>query len=188
MDTSMLPGRSPGPQQGRGKHWIGWIWDGVDTWLTWPCETQSDRMYGVVARWCRKWGCSGVWVKTATGGGWSQFTLLSAMVSSSVSPRNVIWWNPDSHGYGIQRWHLCEVMELWGWSLLNEMNAFMYKRHTELPSPSPVWGYNKKCVTRKDPPWSRCGLPFPLFISPRYFVMANPEDLRQHPNNLQKVQ
>ena len=60
MDISMLPGRSSGPQQGRGKHWIGWIWDVVETWLTWPCETQSDRMYGMVARWCRKWRCSGV--------------------------------------------------------------------------------------------------------------------------------
>ena len=27
MDTSVLPGRSPGPQQGRGIHWIGWIGD-----------------------------------------------------------------------------------------------------------------------------------------------------------------
>ena len=35
MDTSALPGRFPGPQQGRGKHWIGWIWHGADTWLTW---------------------------------------------------------------------------------------------------------------------------------------------------------
>ena len=56
MDTSALPGRFPGPQQGRGRHWIGWIWDGADTWLTWTCETQSDRMYGMAARWCRKWG------------------------------------------------------------------------------------------------------------------------------------
>ena len=112
MDTSMLPGRSPGPQQGRGKHWIGWIWVGVETWLTWPCETQSDRMYEMVARWCRKWGCSGVCVKTATGGGWSQFMLVSAMVSTFVFPRIFRWWNPDSHGYGIHRWHLCEVMEL----------------------------------------------------------------------------
>ena len=56
MDTSALPGRFPGPQQGRGKHWIGWIWDGADTWLTWTCETLSDRMIGMAARWCRKWG------------------------------------------------------------------------------------------------------------------------------------
>ena len=71
MGTSALPSRFPGPQQGRGRHWIGWIWDGADTWLTWTCETQSDRMYGMAARWCRKWGCSGVWVTTATGGGWA---------------------------------------------------------------------------------------------------------------------
>ena len=38
MDTSALPGRFPGPQQGRGKHWIGWIWDGADTWLTWTLK------------------------------------------------------------------------------------------------------------------------------------------------------
>ena len=43
MDTSALPGRFPGPQQGRGKHWIGWIWHGADTWLTWTCETQRNR-------------------------------------------------------------------------------------------------------------------------------------------------
>ena len=29
-----------------------------------------------------------------------------------VSTRNFTWWNPDSHGYGIHRWCLCEVMEL----------------------------------------------------------------------------
>ena len=69
METSTFPGRSPGPQQGRGKHWIDWIWDEVDTWLTWTCEIQSDRMYGMAARWCRKWGGSGVWVTTATAGG-----------------------------------------------------------------------------------------------------------------------
>ena len=100
-----------GLSRGRVKHWIGWIWDGVETWLTWTCETQSDRMYGMVARWCRKWGCSAVWVKTATAG-WSQFMLVSAMVSNSVSLRYFMWWNPDSHGCGIHRWGLCEVMEL----------------------------------------------------------------------------
>ena len=67
MDTSALPGRSPGPQQGRGKHWIGWIWDGADTWLTWTWETQSDGRWGMAARWCRRWGCSGEWVTTAPG-------------------------------------------------------------------------------------------------------------------------
>ena len=75
MDTSALPGRSPGPQQGRGKHWIGWIWDGADTWLTWTWETQSDGMCGMAARWCRKWGCSGEWATTAPGGGWASSPL-----------------------------------------------------------------------------------------------------------------
>ena len=67
MDTSALPGRSPGPQQGRGKHWIGWIWEGADTWLTWTWETQSDGRCGMAARWCRRWGCSGEWATTAPG-------------------------------------------------------------------------------------------------------------------------
>ena len=71
MDTSALPGRSPGPQQGRGKQWVGWIWDGADTWLTWTWETQSDGMRGMAARWCRRWGCSGAWVTAAPGGGWA---------------------------------------------------------------------------------------------------------------------
>ena len=109
MDTSALPGRFPGPQQGRRRHWIGWIWDGADTWLIWTCETQSDRMYGMAARWCRKWGCNGVWVRTATGGGWasSPFYLLW---SQPLCPLEI--WNPDSHGYGNPRCSLCEVMEL----------------------------------------------------------------------------
>ena len=110
MDILMIPGKSPGPQQGRGKHWIDWIWDGVDTWLTWPCETQSDRMYGVVAKWCRKWRWRGVCVKTARGGGWSQLTSVS-LWSQPCVPGNVTWWHPDSHAYGIHRWCLCELME-----------------------------------------------------------------------------
>ena len=106
----------------------------------------------------------------------SQFTFVSAMVSAFVSPRNFIWWNPDSHGYGIHRRSFCEAMELWGWSLLSELSAFICKRHTDLPSPPFVWGYRKKCVTRKDPAWPRCGNPFPLFLSLWYFVITTQKD------------
>ena len=169
--------------------------DGVDTLLSWPCYTQRDRTYGMVARWCRGWGCSGTWLKAATGGGWSQFTFVSALVSAFVSPRSFIWWDPDSCGYGICRWGIWGVIDLekemathssvlawripgtaepgglpsmgshrvrhnwsdlaaadlWGWSFLNEMTAFICKRHTEPPSPPRKWRYNEKCVTRKDP-------------------------------------
>ena len=107
----------------------------------------------------------------------SQITFVSHMVSAFVSPRNFIWWNPDSHGYGIHRRSFCEAMELWGWSLLSELSAFICKRHTDLPSPPFVWGYRKKCVTRKDPAWPRCGNPFPLFLSLWFsFVIATQKD------------
>ena len=106
----------------------------------------------------------------------SQITFVSHMVSAFVSPRNFIWWNPDSHGYGNPRWGLCEVMELQGWSLFNEMSAFIYERHTELPSPPFVWGYSKSCVTRKGPAWPRCGNTFPLFLSLWCFVIATQKD------------
>ena len=101
-----------------------------------------------------------------------KFHLMKSWFQSLWYPQVVPFWGDRIIRMEPPQWEEC----FYAW------------RHTELPSPSPVWGYNKKCVTRKDPPWSRCGIPFPLFISPRYFVMANPEDLRQHPNNLQKVQ
>ena len=111
MDTTALPGRSPGPQHGRAKHWIGWIWDGADTWLTWTWETQSDRMCGMAARWCRKWGCSGAWVTAAPGGGWASSPLyllwsqplcppeisydemLIPMEMASIGGAFVRWWS-----------------------------------------------------------------------------------------------
>ena len=123
MDTSALPGRFPGTQQGRGKRWIGWIWDGADTWLTWTYETQSDRMYGMAARWCRKWGCSGVWVTTATGGGrassplyllWSQplcppeisyDEILIPMVMVTLGAVFLTWWSCKD-GASSMRWVL----------------------------------------------------------------------------------
>ena len=109
MDISAFRGRFPGPQQGRGEHWIGWIWDGADTWLTWTCETQSE--YGMAAWWCRKWGCGGVWVTTATARGWASSPLyllwsqslcppeisydeiLILMVMTSTGGAFVKWWN-----------------------------------------------------------------------------------------------
>ena len=111
MDTSALPSRSPELQQGRGKHWIGWIWDGANTWLTWTWETQSDGMCGMAARWCKRWGCSGVWVTTAPGGGWAGSPLyllwsqplcpleisydetLILMVMVTLSGAFVRWWS-----------------------------------------------------------------------------------------------
>ena len=99
MDTSAFPGRSPGPQQGRGRHWIGWIWDGADTWMTWTCETQSDRMYGMAARWCRKRGCSRVWVTTATAGGWAG------------SPLYLLWSQPLCP----QKFHMMKSWFSWLW-------------------------------------------------------------------------
>ena len=77
-----------------------------------------------------------------------------------VSPGNFIWWNPDSHRYGIHRWCLSEVIELQGWSLLNERSAFMHRDTQRSQGFPPIWGYNKKCVARKDPAWPCCGNPF----------------------------
>ena len=129
MDTSALPGRFPGPQQGRGKHWIGWIWDGADTWLTWTCETQSDRMIGMAARWCRKWGCSGVWVMTATAGGWaisplyllrsqtlcppeiSYDEILIPMVMTSIGGAFVRWWSCKDEASSM-RWVLLYIRDI----------------------------------------------------------------------------
>ena len=126
MDTSALPGLSPGPQQGRGKHWIGWIWGGADTWLTWTWETQSDGRWGMAARWCRRWGCSGVWVTTAPGGGWatSRFFLLWSqslcppeishdeilipMLMVSIGGAFVRWWSYDDKDSSM-RWVLLYI-------------------------------------------------------------------------------
>ena len=128
MDTSALPGRFPGPQQRRGRHWIGWVWDEADTWLTWTCETQSDRMYGMAARWCRKWG--------SVECGWRQplqedepVHLCICYGLSLASPRNFIWWNPDPHYFGSPRW---DFLRWWSykdgpssmrWVLLHIKNA-----------------------------------------------------------------
>ena len=74
-----------------------------------------------------------------------------------------------------------------GWSLLDEMTAFIYKRHTEFSSPSPAWGCSKKCVTREGPAWPCSGNPFPLFLNvfkSVIFCYSSPKGLRQHYNNL----
>ena len=92
------------------------------------------------------------------------------MVMASKGGTFVRWWSYED-GASSMRWVLLCIRDT--------------QSSQALP---PFWGYNKKTVTRKDPEWPRCGNPFPLFISLWYFVIANPEGLRQHPNNLQKVQ
>ena len=78
-----------------------------------------------------------------------------------------------------------------GWSLLAEMTAFIYKRHTEFSSPSLTWGYGKKCVIRRGPhltmQWKSISFVFKCFRSV-IFCYSSPKGLRQRYNNLYTVQ
>ena len=102
--------------------------------------------------------------------GMSHDDILIPMVMASIGGAFLRWYNYKD-GASSMRWlHIC---------------IETYRGPKPFP---PVWGYNKKFVTRKDPAWPRSGNPFPLFISLWYFVIATPEGLRQHPHSLQRVQ
>ena len=54
--------------------------------------------------------------------------------------------------------------------------CFYIEETHRAPEPSPVWGYSKKCMTKKDPAWPHCGNSFSLFLSLWYIVIATQKD------------
>ena len=87
----------------------------------------------------------------------SYYEIQIPMVMMSIGGTFVRWWSYKD-GASSMRWVL------------------LYMRHTELPNPSPLWGYNKKCILLNAPSWPRCGNPLPLFLSLWYFVIATQKD------------
>ena len=83
--------------------------------------------------------------------------ILIPMVITSIDGSFVRWWSYKD-GASSMRWVLL---------CIRDTQSSLALR--------PVWQYNKKCVTKKDPEWPHCGNPFPLFISLWYFFIATPK-------------
>ena len=91
--------------------------------------------------------------------------ILIPMVVVSIGGAFVRWW---SYKY------LASSMR---WVLL-------YMRHTELQNPSPLWGYNKKCILLNASCMTTLWKSIAIVFKSVIFCYSNTEGLRQHPNNL----
>ena len=182
MDTSVFPGRFPGPQQGRGRHWIGWIWDGADIWLTGLVKPRVIE--------CMEWlqGDAGNEDQWSVGDDShcrrkSQFTFVSAMVSTFVSPRNFIWCNSDSHGMA----SIDGAFVKW-WSYKNGASSMrwvlLHIRDTQSSRALPPCEDTEEVCDQKGPCMTMLWKSICIVFKPVIFCYSKPEGLRQHPNNL----
>ena len=103
-----VPWASAGERETLNRLNMRWSWHLTDLDLGNPEWWNAWNGYKVMQEMRMQWrvGDDSPW------GGWARSPLYLVWSQPLCFPRNFIWWNPDSHGYGIYRWGLCEVMEL----------------------------------------------------------------------------